>query len=57
MGTESEYIIECDNLVKIYKTDETEVMALQGLDCKVSRGELMAIIGNQIVGIDNRTLA
>ncbi len=46
MGTESEYIIECDNLVKIYKTDETEVMALQGLDCKVSRGELMAIIGN-----------
>ena len=35
MGTESEYIIECDNLVKIYKTDETEVMALQGLDCKV----------------------
>ena len=44
--TEPEYIIECDNLVKIYKTDETEVMALQGLDCKVRRGELMAIIGN-----------
>ena len=44
--SEAEYIIECDNLVKIYKTDETEVMALQGLDCKVSRGELMAIIGN-----------
>ena len=44
--SEAEYIIECDNLVKIYKTDETEVMALQGLDCKVQRGELMAIIGN-----------
>ena len=44
--SEEEYIIECDNLVKIYKTDETEVMALQGLDCKVRRGELMAIIGN-----------
>lgn len=44
--SEAEYIIECDNLVKIYKTDETEVMALQGLDCKVTRGELMAIIGN-----------
>ena len=44
--TETEYIIECDNLVKIYKTDETEVMALQGMDCKVERGELMAIIGN-----------
>lgn len=39
-------IIQCDNLVKIYKTEETEVMALQGLDAKVERGELMAIIGN-----------
>jgi ABC-type lipoprotein export system ATPase subunit len=43
---EAEYMVECDNLVKIYKTDETEVMALQGLDCKVAQGELMAIIGN-----------
>lgn len=42
----SEYIIECDNLVKIYKTEDIEVMALQGLDCKVKPGELMAIIGN-----------
>lgn len=41
-----EYIIECDNLVKIYKTEDIEVMALQGLDCKIKRGELMAIIGN-----------
>ncbi len=41
-----EYIIECDNLVKIYKTDETEVMALQGLDFQVRYGELTAIIGN-----------
>ncbi len=39
-------MVECDNLVKIYKTDETEVMALQGLDCKIQQGELMAIIGN-----------
>ncbi len=43
---EREYIIECDNLVKIYKTDETEVMALQGLDFQVRYGELTAIIGN-----------
>lgn len=42
----AEYIVECDNLVKIYKTEETEVMALQGLDCKIEKGELMAIIGN-----------
>ena len=46
METENDVIIRCDNLVKIYKTDETEVMALQGLDCVVRRGELMAIIGN-----------
>lgn len=46
MQPEREYIIECDNLVKIYKTDETEVMALQGLDFQVRYGELTAIIGN-----------
>jgi len=46
MHNEREYIIECDNLVKIYKTDETEVMALQGLDFQVRYGELTAIIGN-----------
>ena len=46
VNTEQEYIIQCDNLVKIYKTDETEVMALQGLDFQVRYGELTAIIGN-----------
>lgn len=39
-------MISCDNLVKIYKTDEIEVVALQGLDLEVKRGELMAIVGN-----------
>lgn len=39
-------MIEADNLVKIYKTKETEVLALQGLDLTVETGELMAIIGN-----------
>lgn len=39
-------IIECENLVKIYKTHETEVLALQGLELTVQQGELMAIIGN-----------
>jgi ABC-type lipoprotein export system ATPase subunit len=38
-------IIECDNLVKIYKTKEVEVVALQGLDLTVEEGELTAIIG------------
>lgn len=42
----SENIIMCENLVKIYKTKDLEVMALQGLDLTIKRGELMAIIGN-----------
>ncbi len=39
-------IILCENLVKIYKTGETEVLALQGLELTVEQGELLAIIGN-----------
>lgn len=39
-------MIHCDGLVKIYKTADLEVVALQGLDLQVADGELMAIIGN-----------
>lgn len=39
-------MISCENLVKIYKTSEVEVVALQGLDLAVEKGELMAIVGN-----------
>ena len=39
-------VILCENLVKIYKTADLEVVALQGLDLHVQEGELMAIIGN-----------
>lgn len=42
----SEAIIQADNLVKIYKTKDIEVVALQGLDLTVEQGELMAIIGS-----------
>ena len=42
----SENIIMCENLVKIYKTRDLEVMALQGLELTVKRGALMAIVGN-----------
>lgn len=38
-------LIVCDGLVKIYKTKEVEVMALQGLDLTIKRGELMSVIG------------
>lgn len=45
-GDESEYAIECENLVKIYKTDQIEVVALQGLDLTIKKGELVAIVGS-----------
>ena len=38
-------MIECENLVKIYKTRDIEVLALQGLDLVVEKGEFMAMIG------------
>ncbi|MFI6820007.1 ABC transporter ATP-binding protein [Micromonospora sp. NPDC050187] len=37
--------IVCDGLVRIFKTDGVEVVALQGLDLVVDRGELVAIVG------------
>ena len=39
------HAIVCDNLVKIYKVAELEVVALQGLDLLVEPGELIAIVG------------
>lgn len=39
-------MIHCEGLVKIYKSSDLEVVALQGLDLRVEAGELMAIIGN-----------
>ncbi|MBN2983414.1 ATP-binding cassette domain-containing protein [Cohnella algarum] len=39
-------MITCEGLVKIYKADDLEVVALQGLNLAVAPGEMMAIIGN-----------
>src|SRR5690625_4817868 len=39
-------MIECEGLVKIFQTDDIEVVALQGLNISVKKGEMMAIIGN-----------
>ena len=39
-------MIYCENLVKIYKAADIEVVALQGLNLQVEQGEMMAIIGN-----------
>jgi putative ABC transport system ATP-binding protein len=37
--------VNCDNLVKIYKIADLEVVALQGLDLQIAKGELLAIVG------------
>ena len=44
-GADSASLVVCDNLVKIYQIEELEVVALQGLDLEIRRGEMMAIIG------------
>jgi len=38
-------LIRCDSLVKIYRIANLEVMALQGLDLEVARGEMLGVIG------------
>ncbi|HYK95897.1 MAG TPA: ABC transporter ATP-binding protein [Candidatus Dormibacteraeota bacterium] len=38
-------MIVCDNLVRIYKVADLEVVALQGLDLVIEPGEFIAIVG------------
>ena len=38
-------LVICENLVKIYKVADLEVVALQGLDLEVVPGEMIAIVG------------
>lgn len=42
---EGQPYVLCEDLFKIYKQEELEVVALRGLDLKVRRGELMALVG------------
>jgi ABC-type lipoprotein export system ATPase subunit len=37
--------VTCENLVKIYKVETLEVVALQGLDLEVNQGEMVALVG------------
>lgn len=38
-------LVSCENLVKIYKVADLEVVALQGVDLTVEAGEIMALVG------------
>lgn len=44
-GSHEDALIACDNLVRIYKVADLEVVALQGLDLLVASGEIVAIVG------------
>lgn len=44
MNAKEPFII-CDNLVKIFKVSDHDVMALQGLDLIVLRGEMLGLVG------------
>jgi ABC-type lipoprotein export system ATPase subunit len=41
----ADILVEAHNLVKIYKAADLEVVALQGLDLQVPRGEMLALMG------------
>ena len=44
--TTNDAIVTCENLVKLYRIDDLEVMALQGLDLTIKRGEVMSLVGS-----------
>ena len=46
MAGEHRPYIECQDLFKIYKRAELEVVALRGLDLEVQQGEFLAIVGS-----------
>ena len=46
MVNDNKPIVICENLVKIYKVADLEVVALQGLDLIVERGETLGIVGS-----------
>ncbi|MBI2850863.1 MAG: ABC transporter ATP-binding protein [Chloroflexi bacterium] len=44
-GSRQDNYIICEDLFKIYKVADLEVVALRGLDLRVKKGEMMAIVG------------
>jgi len=47
---DKEPFVLCDNLFKIYRVADVEVVALQGLSLELARGEMMALVGPSGVG-------
>jgi putative ABC transport system ATP-binding protein len=45
MMSDSEYVIEAENLTKVYEMGEMEVQALAGVSFKIKRGEVVSIMG------------
>src|SRR5262249_1823410 len=45
MTEQNEHFISASGLVKIFQVADLEVVALQGLDLEVARGEILALIG------------
>lgn len=43
-------IIDCENLIKIHKQGNMEVVALQGLDFRMNEGEFVAVVGKSGAG-------
>ena len=43
--SENDSFINCENLVKIYKVADLEVVALQGLDLEIQKGQMMSLVG------------
>ena len=41
----TQFYVSCENLVKIYKVADLEVVALQGLDLTLVSGEMVALVG------------
>ncbi|HEX2347203.1 MAG TPA: ABC transporter ATP-binding protein [Ktedonobacterales bacterium] len=41
----ADVLVESHNLVKIYRSHDLEVVALQGLDLRVPQGEMLALVG------------
>ncbi|HEX7976343.1 MAG TPA: ABC transporter ATP-binding protein [Anaerolineales bacterium] len=41
----SDWVIDAENLTKVYKMGEVEVQALRGVSLKIANGEIVAIVG------------